>query len=91
MNTEQRLKLLLTAPPEALEVIDAALSGKAHAEPPSVRLLRMSEVADRLNLSRQTVWRLCSEQPPRLRRVEVRKGCFRVLESELLRFVEGKR
>lgn len=91
MKTEERLRLLLTAPPKAIEVIDAVLSGKPHAAPPSVRLLTMAEASRRLGISRQTCWRMCSETPPRLRRVEVRKGSFRIPETALIDLVRGKR
>ena len=88
MQTDERFRRLLEADQKQLAEIDAVLTGESVQECLSLRLLRMSEVAKRLSVSRQTVWRLCAEN--RLRRVEIRKGSFRVPEAELLRFVGGE-
>ncbi len=85
MKTEERLAKLLNAPPETVRAIDEMLSGKAYPEEHSLRLLKMSEAARRLNVSRQTIWRLCHEG--RLRTVEIRNGRRAIPENELLRFV----
>ena len=88
MKTQDRFKLLLAADAATLVAVDAALVGQAKPELPPLRLLRMSEVADRLNVSRQTVWRLRKEN--RIRTVTIRKGSCRVSEAELSRFVGGE-
>ncbi len=89
MQVEERLKALLTAPPETLARVDAALAGKIMTErPESLRLLRPGEFAERSGLSRCSVWRMCKEG--RLRTVDIRKGSHRIPESELVRLVEGR-
>lgn len=89
MQIEERLKALLSANPDMLVVIDAALAGKKpDTERPSLRLLRMGDAARETGLSRCTLWRVI--QDGRLRAVEVRKGSRRVPEAELRRFVEGR-
>lgn len=90
MQTEERLKLLLSATPDTLAAIDAALGGKKPVteRPASLRLLRMGQAASETGLSRCTLWRACKEG--RLRAVEVRRGSHRIPESELRRFVEGR-
>jgi len=86
MQTEERFKLLLTAPPDTLAAVDAALAGKKpDTERPSLRLLRMGEAASETGLSRCTLWRAIKDG--RLRAVEVRRGSHRIPESELRRFV----
>lgn len=85
MQTEERFKLLLTATPEALAAVDAALAGKTEPDRPSLRLFRMGEAARETKLSRQTLWRAIREG--RLAAVEIRKGHRRIPEDALRRFV----
>ena len=89
MQTEERFKLLLTATPDTLNAVDRALAGK-QPEParPSLRMYRMGESAKETGVSRTTLWRAIREG--RLKAVEVRKGSFRIPETELRRFVEGR-
>ena len=61
MQTEERFKLLLTAPPDTLAAVDAALVGKQpELERPNLRLLHMREAASASNLSRCA---LCEQFP----------------------------
>ena len=86
MQTDERLRALLSAPPETLARIDEELTGKReHSQ--TLRLLRPGEFSKRSGLARCTVWRMCKEG--RLRTVEIRKGSRRIPEVELLRLVEG--
>jgi len=88
-TTEDRIKALLSANPDTLARVDAALAGKVEtSRPQSLRLLRPGEFAERSGLSRCTVWRMCEEG--RLRAVEIRKGSKRIPEAELIRLVEGR-
>jgi len=87
MQTEERFKLLLTATPEQLATVDAALAGKPETERPPLRLYRMGEAAAETGLSRTTLWRAIREG--RLQAVEIRQGSFRIPEAELRRFVGG--
>jgi len=87
MNTEARFQKLLTASPDVLAAVDAALDGTPAQRVP-LRLLRMKTAAAETSLSRSTLWRAIREG--RLKAVEIRKGSFRIPEAELRRFVEGK-
>jgi excisionase family DNA binding protein len=72
-----------------LAEVAAALAGRPPPERPSLRLLRMGEAAKETTLSRTTIWRAVRDGV--LKAVEVRKGSWRISESELRRFVEGRR
>ena len=86
MQTEERFKLLLTATPDQLAAVDAALAGKKEPErPASLRLYRMGDAATATKLSRCTLWRAIRDG--RLKAVEIRKGSFRIPECELRKFV----
>jgi excisionase family DNA binding protein len=87
MQVEERLRALLSANPDTLAAIDAALAGRKPEmeRPASLRLLRMGDAARETGLSRCTLWRAI--QDGRLRVVEVRKGSRRIPEAELRRFV----
>lgn len=89
MDTNKRLTLLLAAAPKQLEAVDAILEGQIKPEPRSFRMYRMSEASQATGLSRTSLWRACKEG--RIRTVEVRKGSRRIPESELRRFVEGRK
>ena len=86
MQVEERLRALLSANPDTLAAIDAALSGVI---PPdrtqSLRLYRMGEAAAELRISRVSLWRCISEG--RIKAVEIRKGSHRIPAEELRRFV----
>jgi len=90
MQTEERFKLLLTATPGTLAAVDAVLVGKKSEteQPASLRLLKMGEAARETGLSRCTLWR--SVKSGKLKPVEIRKGSYRISETELQRFVEGR-
>ena len=88
MDTNERLRLLLSATPENIEAIDKVLEGKAEPTKPSFRLWRMCEVSRETGLSRTLIWRAISEG--RLKATSIRKGSRRIHEEELRRFVEGK-
>ena len=85
MQIEERFTLLLTATPEQLAAVDAALAGKTEAERPSLRLYRIGEAARETGLSRQSIWRCLKEG--RLSCVEIRKGHKRIPEQSLRAFV----
>ena len=85
MQIEERFTLLLTATPEQLAAVDAALAGRPEIERPSLRLYRMGEAAKETGISRTTLWRAIREK--RLRAVEIREGSFRIPEDALRRFV----
>ena len=88
MHTEERFKLLLSATPEQLAAVDAALAEEPEPKRPvSFRLYRMGEACEQTGLSRTTLWRAIRDG--RLRAVEVRAGSHRIPEAELIRFVEG--
>ena len=89
MQTEERLRMLLTAAPDTLAAVDAALTRQGKEdERPGLRLYRMCEAAEALNVSRCSLWRLCKEN--RIRTVETRKGSRRIPEAELRRFARGE-
>jgi predicted DNA-binding transcriptional regulator AlpA len=90
MQTEERFKLLLTATPDTLAAVDAALAGRKPEleKPASLRLFRMGDAARETGLSRSTLWRAIRDG--RLKTVEVRRGSHRMAEAELRRFVEGR-
>ena len=89
MTTEARLAALLSAPPNVLTAVDAALTNKTNGNQLSgLRLYRMCEAAEALNVSRCSLWRLCKEN--RIRTVETRKGSRRIPEAELRRFARGE-
>jgi excisionase family DNA binding protein len=77
MNVEHRFQKLLTATPDQLAKIDALLEGKSSApEQVDARLLTLTAAAERMGLSRQTVFRMTRDG--RLPVVEVRAGRLRV-------------
>ena len=84
MQTDERFKLLLSATPEALAAVDAALAGRSEPVRQSLRLLRMGEAANETGFSRTTLWRAVREK--RLKAVEIRRGSLRISELELKRF-----
>lgn len=89
-NNDDRIKSLFTATPETLAAVDAVLAGRLEPEQPtSLKLLRTGQAAKVSGLSRCTIYRLCKEG--RLRKVEIRKGSFRIPEDELRRLVEGRK
>ncbi len=89
MDTEQRIKALLSATPDRLAAFDAALARKRpEPERPSLHLWRMGDAAKETGLSRCTLWRAIREG--RIKTVEIRKDSHRIPETELRRFVEGK-
>ena len=82
MNVEKRIHALITADPSTLSQIDRILSGDAQTEAPrDRRLLTMTEAAEVLGLSRQTIWRMIKED--RLPVIEVRRGRYRVPSAAL--------
>ena len=89
MHTEERFKLLLSATPERLAAVDAALAGHPETErPATLRLLRPGEAAKATGVSRTTIWRMHREGM--LRGVELRRGSIRFAEAELRALVEGR-
>lgn len=93
MNKSE-LFLKLAAIPEGdprLAAISGIITGHVVAQPArpvSLRLLRMGEAAKETSLSRTSIWRAVKEK--RIRAVMVRRGSFRIPESELIRFVKGE-
>ena len=77
MTTETRIQTLLSADADTLAQVDNVLSGTANkTEPGDRRLLSMTDAAETLGLSRQTIWRMVKEN--RLPVVEIRRGRYRV-------------
>jgi len=77
MTTEARIQNLLQADAEKLAQVDSILQGGgANAAPTDRRLLSMTQAAETMGLSRQTIWRMIKED--RLPVVEIRRGRYRV-------------
>ncbi len=89
MHTDERFRLLLTATPETLATVDAALKGRVETSQPSLRLYTQTQAAAAIGCSRQTIWRAIRDG--HLRTVTVREGSRRIPETELLRFTGAKR
>ena len=89
MNSEERLKALFSADSEQLAAVDAALTGRAEAAPPSLRLLKIGDAAKETGLSRSTIWRAIRDG--RLVATEIRPGSRRIALAELQAFVAGGR
>ncbi|MCX7010186.1 MAG: helix-turn-helix domain-containing protein [Kiritimatiellaeota bacterium] len=84
MNTDERLKLLLNAPPDQLDKVDAVLERRAPAFEKEVTgplLLGMGAGAKFLGTSRGTLWRMI--RAGRLNKVEILPGSFRVRRTDL--------
>lgn len=91
MSKSDLLVTLATLPDgdARLEAVASALSGQSTSErPQSLKLMRMCQAADATGLSRTTLYRAIRDG--RLKAVEVRAGSFRIPESELQRFTQGK-
>ena len=84
MSSDQRMLKILQAPPDLLERVDAVLAGRVEQTIDDVRLHQMGKAADRLGISKTTLWRAIKDN--RIRTVEVRRGSRRIPESELRRF-----
>jgi len=77
MTTEARIQNLLQADAEKLAQVDSILEGRAtEATNTDRRLLSMTQAAETMGLSRQTIWRMIKED--RLPVVEIRRGRYRV-------------
>ena len=77
MTTEERISTLLSTDADTLAEVDSILEGKT-TDPASTdrKLLSMTQAAETLGLSRQTIWRMVKEE--RLPVVEIRTGRYRV-------------
>jgi len=79
---------LLSATPEVLARVEAALIGREpQHERASVTLYTLSDAAKKLNVSRNSIYRMLAAGT--LRTVELRPGCKRVPEAELVRLAKG--
>ena len=89
MTTETRFTKLLQATPEQLGQIDALLDGQGLGikEPTDRKLLTLTDCAEVLGISRQTVWRMIADG--RLPTIEVRQGRHRVASSAITAFLKG--
>ena len=77
MTTETRIQTLLSADADTLAQVDNVLSGTAtEAASTDRKLLSMTDAAETMGLSRQTIWRMIKED--RLPVVEIRRGRYRV-------------
>ncbi len=85
MGKEELIGRILAATPEQLNAVERALSGDKAAEVTDTRLLTFSEAARRMNVSRQTIWRMVKEG--RLPTVETRNERYRVPAAALTAFV----
>lgn len=91
MNSNERLLKILQASPEVQAEIDRILEGGVLARPQRQTgplLCGMSLAAERLGVSRATLWRMI--KAGRLGRVEVLPGSFRVRTADLEAFAAGK-
>jgi len=89
MDTESRIKKLLSAPSEKLKAVDAVLLNDNYSAIPPLALYQISEAASMLRISRQTLWRAIRDK--QIKTVEIRPGSRRIPESELLRFVGAEK
>ena len=87
MSREELLIRVATADAKTLAKLSAALEGRPQAGADSVALVTMTEAGRRLNVSRNTVYRLL--QSGTLKTVTIRPGCRRVPASELVRIAGG--
>lgn len=87
MSKEEVIMKVLTASPEALARITAALEGREQSTAVNVRLFGFGAAAREAGVSRATVYRMVKAGT--LRTVELRPGCRRVPASELVRIAKG--
>ena len=88
MTTDERLRLLLNAPVDQLEKIDAVLERRIPAQGAEAigpLLMGMSAAAALLNVSRGTLWRMIRAQ--RLTKIEILPGSYRLRRADLLALV----
>ena len=85
MGKEELIGRILAATPEQIKMVERALSGEKAMEVTDTRLLTFSEAARRMNVSRQTIWRMVKEG--RLPTVETRPDRYRVPAAALTAFV----
>ena len=84
MNTDERLKLLLNAPPDQVDKIDAVLERRVQARETEVLgplLLGMGAGAKFLGVSRGTLWRMIKAGG--INKVEILPNSFRVRRADL--------
>lgn len=82
---EELIGRILAATPDQIKMVERALSGEKAAEVTDTRLLTFSDAARRMNVSRQTIWRMVKEG--RLPTVETRPDRYRVPAAALTAFV----
>ena len=89
VTNDELIQAVFTATDEAKERALEILEGK---EPPAVdddiALLRMGEAAQKLHVSRATLWRTI--RAGRLERVELFPGSFRVRRRDVISLVNGE-
>ena len=89
MNTDERLRKLLSAPPDKLAEIDRLLDGKPKLESSGAPLLLgMSEGSRLLGVGRVTLWRMI--KAGKICKVEVLPNSFRVRRADLEAIAAGK-
>jgi excisionase family DNA binding protein len=91
MNDIERVKLLLNAPPDQKERIDAVLERRAQAQEAQALnplLMGMGAGAKYLGVSRATFWRML--RAGRLNKIEILPGSFRVRRADLEAISAGK-
>ncbi len=92
MNLEERLKKLLEASPEQIQVIDDILLSGVHKKNPDVTgplLLGMKAAAKFLGVSRTTLWRMTRMRL--LDRIEILPGNFLLRRTDLEEIANGQR
>ncbi len=92
MTVEERLTAMLTASPETLRLVDAALSGRPPEpeKPVSLKLWKLGEAATAAGVSRCTLWR--GMRNGSIKAIEIRPGRYRIPDGELVRFcTEGRK
>lgn len=87
MSREELMIRVATADTKTLAKLSAALDERPQAGADSVALCTMTETARRLNVSRNTVYRLL--QSGTLKTIQLRPGCRRIPATELQRLASG--
>jgi len=88
MTTETRIQTLLSADADTLARVDNILKGNnIETTPGDRRLLSMTQAAEAMGLSRQTIWRMVKED--RLPVVEIRRGRFRIPSAGITAILKG--
>lgn len=90
MNTDDRLRKLLSLPQDKLKAIDSILEDRPKPEPGTgPLLLSMSESARYLGISRASLWRAC--KAGRLVKIELFPGSYRLQRADVEALAAGRK